>query len=520
MRGLRRRLGRSIGPDGRYAWYVAGVLALVNLYNTMDRYSLAILAEDIRHSFALSDSQLGFLTGTAFAVFYAVFSYPIARLADRWNRTRLLAIGLTVWSAATALSGFASSYHQLAFLRLGLGIGEATVSPTGYSLLADWFSKSKRATPMGLFGAGLYLGAGLSLMIGGIIVSRWNSAYHGSSPFGLTGWQASFLAFGLPGLLLALLVFNLREPVRGQSEGLHHPPESDVWRMLLKDLAAIVPPFTLLAAARRGPRALSVNVGVALLSAVFVALLARATGDLLQWSAVGFGYYAAFSAAKSLQASDRSTFALTWGSPTFMLAVIGFCFITTISTVAIIWTGPLAVRRLGLDSGSVGLFLGTAMAIGGTIGTIAGGRFSDMAFRRNPRGRIWVALVAVIVPMPFTLVMCFTENSTVFFLCFIPVASVGKIWLAGGAATIQDLVLPRMRGTATNVYFLLPTLVGSALGPYVVGKISERSGDLGLGLGLTVLVSGIIAVTCLWLCSGGLEKAESSKHLRAAMADG
>ena len=514
-----RTISRRASVDGRYAWYVCIVLAIVNLYNTMDRYSLAILSEDIRHSFRLSDSELGFLTGTAFAVFYAVFSYPVARLADRWNRTRLLAIGLTIWSAATAMSGVASSYHQLALLRLGLGIGEATVSPTGYSLLADWFSKPRRATPMGLFGAGLYLGAGLSMLVGGYIVTEWNSAPLVARPLGLAGWQVAFLVLGLPGLLLAAWVFTLREPTRGQSEGTTPPVESGIWAKALLDLGAIVPPFTFWDAARRGRPALLVNALAALIACLIALGLATATGDWMQWSAVGFGYYAAFSAAMSLRANDRATFALTWATPSFMLAVVGFCFITTITTVIIIWTGPLAVRRLGLDSGTVGLLLGSAMAIGGVGGTIAGGKLSDIAIRRNPRGRLWVALAAVIVPMPFTMVMCVTHDPTLFFLCFVPVASVGKIWLAGGAATIQELVLPRMRGTATNVYFLLPTLLGSALAPYFVGKISEATGDLGVGLGGVVLASGLISVVALSLCTRGLPEAEASKSERAAEAE-
>ena len=126
-------------PAPAYGWYALGVLFVVYLVNFVDRQILSILANDIKADLGLTDAQLGFLYGTAFAIFYALFGIPLGRLADGCNRTRLLALGLTAWSIMTALSGFARNGATLAAARVGVGVGEATANPCAYSLIADWF---------------------------------------------------------------------------------------------------------------------------------------------------------------------------------------------------------------------------------------------------------------------------------------------------------------------------------------------------------------------------------------------
>src|SRR3954471_17300534 len=217
----------------RYAWYALFVLVLVYIINFIDRQIISILAQDIKHDLAVDDAQIGFLYGTAFAVFYALFGSPLGRLADSWYRGRLIAVGLGLWSSMTMLSGFATSFGMLATARIGVGIGEASASPAAYSMISDSFPKEKRATALSIYSAGLYIGGALSLPIGGFVLSRWNSAWPGGSgsPFGLVGWQAAFLALGLPRLLLALWVLTLREPQRGASDGLPQPiVRPNAWR--------------------------------------------------------------------------------------------------------------------------------------------------------------------------------------------------------------------------------------------------------------------------------------------------
>ncbi|MCU0948978.1 MAG: MFS transporter, partial [Porphyrobacter sp.] len=121
-----------------YSWYVLGVLVVVYILNFIDRQILAILAVDIKRDLGLTDGDLGFLGGAAFGVFYALFGVPLGRLADRWHRVRLLTIGLMLWSTMTALSGFARNFATLSLARMGVGVGEATASPTAYSLISDY----------------------------------------------------------------------------------------------------------------------------------------------------------------------------------------------------------------------------------------------------------------------------------------------------------------------------------------------------------------------------------------------
>src|SRR5690606_38533906 len=129
-----------------------------------------------------------FLYGTAFAIFYALFGIPLGRLADGWHRLRLLSLGLTLWSAMTILSGAAKNFATLTVARIGVGVGEASANPCAYSLIADWFPARLRATALSLFASGLFVGSGLSLLIGGTIVDRWNAAWPLGGPLGLAGW--------------------------------------------------------------------------------------------------------------------------------------------------------------------------------------------------------------------------------------------------------------------------------------------------------------------------------------------
>src|SRR3546814_8398470 len=128
----------------------------------------------------------------------------------------LLTVGLSVWSAMTALSGLATGRLQLSAARMGVGVGEATAGPAAYSLISDLFPKNMRGTALAIYSAGLYFGGGISLMIGGFIVEGWNEAWPGGGPFGLVGRQAAFMAVGIPGLLLRDWVDRLKEPVEGR----------------------------------------------------------------------------------------------------------------------------------------------------------------------------------------------------------------------------------------------------------------------------------------------------------------
>lgn len=511
-------------PDGAkaspYAWYVLSLLLIVYILNFVDRQIVAILADDIKRDLGLRDQDIGFLYGTAFGVFYALFGIPLGRLADNWHRVRLMTIGLALWSSMTALSGFARTGTVLGLARIGVGIGEATASPAAYSLISDWFPKRLRATALALYSSGIYLGGGLSLFIGAVIVQRWNHAYPAGGPLGLVGWQAAFLAVGVPGLLVAALVFTLREPPRGHSEGMATAPHPAPFRAFLEELLTIVPPFTLLGAARLGPAILLRNLAVlGLVAGLVVALVARGE-PLAQWAAVGTGAYAVYSWAAALKRRDPPAYALIVGTPAFLCVVLAYGLNTFLS-YAMAGFAPSFLRRAFAippeQLGSLGFWIGAPVALAGFLGVTLGGRIADALRVRSPVGRIHVLLFGCLAPLA-PMALLFTAPTLSFALWMLPLTqALICTALGAAAATTQDLVLPRMRGTATAAFFIGTTLIGLSLGPYTAGRIATLTGDLATGV-LALFASVPLALLAIWGAYRWLPAAEASKLARARAA--
>jgi MFS family permease len=502
---------------GPYSWYVLGVFVLVYVFNFIDRQIMSILAEDIKADLGVGDAEIGFLYGTVFGVFYALFGIPLGRLADMWHRINLLSIGLALWSGMTALSGFAQSFGQLAAARIGVGVGEASASPVAFSVLSDYFPKGKRATALAIYSSGLYIGGGISLFTGGLIKDQWNLAFPGGGPMGLVGWQAAFLAVGIPGLLLALWVRTLKEPIRGLSEGIVSPTERHPWPKFFTELSSVIPPFTLFHAASFGRPALVRNiVGLVLIAAIATGAYS-VFGRGPQWIALGTGAYAVFSWSQSLKQRDASTHALIWGTPTFLMAVVGFGLISFKGYAIGFWGAPYAIRTFGVDAATAGLFLGGGGALGGFLGVVLGGRMADRLRRDNPAGRIIVAFIALFATAPLIWLQFSTQTVTLFYIAAFLNSITGSMWVGIAAATSQDLVLPRMRGAATATYFLGTTIIGLGLGPFTVGMLSEYFGDLGKA-NIAILAVLPISATLLALVYRQLPAAEASRIDRARAA--
>ena len=190
-----------------YARYALGLLVLLYVVNYIDRQILAVLLEPIKQDLGVSDTAMGLLTGLAFALFYTTAGIPIARLADAGTRRNVIVWGVVVWSAMTALCGLARSFVELVIARVGVGVGEASLSPAAHSLISDYFPPEKRATALSIYNIGGNVGIMLGFMAGGWIGERF-------------GWRSAFLLVGLPGIAVALLArLTLREPPRGSMEG-------------------------------------------------------------------------------------------------------------------------------------------------------------------------------------------------------------------------------------------------------------------------------------------------------------
>ena len=195
-------------PSTKLGWYAAILLTIGYAYSFIDRQIINLLVEPIRADLEISDTQISFLQGFAFAITYVVMSIPIGRIVDLFNRTLVLSIGTAIYVVSTCLCGLSTTYTQLLVARLGLGFGEASVTPASWSMLADYFPPDKLTRPVSLFLMGPYIGAGLSLMIGGEIY-MWAEAMGGITIpyFGeMSPWQITFLAVGLPGFLVLILI--------------------------------------------------------------------------------------------------------------------------------------------------------------------------------------------------------------------------------------------------------------------------------------------------------------------------
>ena len=186
----------------RYRYYVLALLTLGYVFNFVDRQVMTILIEPIKMEFGASDTQMGLLSGLAFALFYATLGIPVARLADRWSRRNVLAISMTTWSAVTALCATATGFWHLLLLRIGVGIGEAGGTPPSQSLLADYFPPEKRAFAQGILATAPNIGILVGLFGGALIAEAY-------------GWRSVFLVFGIPGVLLAILIqLAIKEPLK------------------------------------------------------------------------------------------------------------------------------------------------------------------------------------------------------------------------------------------------------------------------------------------------------------------
>ena len=199
-----------------YRNFVLGVLVVSYVFSFIDRQLMTILLEPIKNEFGASDTAMGFLSGFAFALFYAVLGLPVARLADRWSRRNVLAISMVIWSAMTAFCGMAATFWQLALLRVGVGVGEAGGTPPSHSLIASYFPPRERSTAMGIYGSGSQIGVLVGMLGGAIIADQM-------------GWRVVFLIFGLPGVLIGMLVFFIvKEPAKPVV-----PDDRSMWQDLM-----------------------------------------------------------------------------------------------------------------------------------------------------------------------------------------------------------------------------------------------------------------------------------------------
>ncbi len=486
----RARLALSAG-------YALTLVALTNAMSLLDRNILAILAPRIKHDLAIGDAEMGLLYGTVFALFYALFSLPLGRLADGWVRTRLLAVTLAFWSVATGLAAAAQGFALLALSRLGVGIGEGAAQPAGFSLVFDHYAKPRRGFATAVIAAAIALGLGGSFVLGGVAADWWDRLHAGSAaPFGLKGWQFAFLLAAAPGFIVAALLARLSEPPRGRLDGIESPPDTHPFRASLALLAAVTPGLNWLAFAgrRAGVRDWSVNLVATTLVVAGATALTRITsafsprpplhfGSLavsphaLQWAVVGFGFLVVVNLLQRLRLADRPTFELIARSPALLLCLGVGALQMMINYATMGFTPSFLMKHYGLSPATTGLEFGVLAGVLGIIGPLIAGPLSDRINVRFPgAGRACITLVSLGVSPLIAIWVYHAESPAIFYTRFVLYSLVLTAWYPPLYALLFEQVLPRMRGVTSSLYIIVTTLFGIGIGPFVVGMISDANG--------------------------------------------
>lgn len=511
--------GPSATRTTAQGWYCLGLVGSMQLLSMLDRNILAILNPRIKADLHIGDAEMGLLYGTVFALFYALFSLPLGRLADGWRRGWLLALAIAFWSLATALAGFAGGFALLALSRLGVGIGESAGQPAGTSLVFDYFPRSRRGLALAVMAALLAAGLGLSSVLGGAAADWWDHAYPPGAvaPLGLKGWQFAFLLAATPGIPLAALLARMAEPRRGVMDGIVTPPDPAPWRASFAVLGAILPLGIWLRLARVGAprRDWIVNIGALVGLVVAMTVLARVCAALsprppllimgaaidphaLQWTIVGFGGYVILNLIQALRFSDPVGYEVMTRSPSLWLCLLVGSLQTTINYGIMGFTPAFLMKHFHLGAGEVGLRFGLLSAGLGIVGPMVSGPLSDrFAARFGAGGRVGLVLVALGLSPLVAFAVYGAADVGSFYWRFTLYSLILTMWLPPLYAVLYEQVLPRMRGQTAALYIIIMTILGLGIGPYWVGMVADaRHGDLGFAI---LSVNGLAPVIVILL---------------------
>ena len=519
-------------------WYALTLVSAAQALSLLDRQILSILAPSIAEDLGIGDAEIGLLYGTLFALFYALFSLPLGRLVDGWVRTKLLAICLAMWSFSAGMAAFAGGFLLLALSRLGVGVGEAATQPAANSIIFDEFPREKRGTAMAALGIAVALGLGLSMTLGGVVAEWWDLRYaDGGAPMGFSGWQFAFIVAALPGFPLAWLIWRMKEPKRGQMDGIEAPEDPHPFKASAAVLGAVTPGanWFMLWHRSAGSKQWTINlIGLAVILTVCY-LMTGATQDfsprppiealglsidphVLQWFVVGFGAFVVLNLFQSLKLTDKPTYAVVLSPSLVLLMVVGGLQ-TAINYGVMGFTPSFLVREFGLSMAETGVQFGLLAAALGMVGPIVAGPLSDFLTKRmGGRGRVLLTIFSLGLSPFFGMWTYSADDVGSFYLRFTIFSLILTLWLPPLYSLMYDLVLPRMRGITSSTYIIVSTLLGLGMGPYLVGIISDQNGgDLGEAIGTLLWMALPITLILLFILTR-INRDESTMLERARAA--
>ncbi|MDB5471652.1 MAG: transporter [Caulobacter sp.] len=391
-------------------------------FNFIDRTIIATIGTPIREELHLSSTQLGLLGGLYFALLYTILGIPVARLAERFSRVKIIAIALVIWSGFTVLCGTAVSFTQLALYRFGVGIGEAGCSPASHSLISDYFEPKRRATALSIYSFGIPLGSMIGAVAGGWLAETY-------------GWRVAFMVVGVPGLILAAIVWLvMREPPRGHSDIVEHPRvEQDV---VIADPAP---------------------------KASFLGEIA----ELWAVTKVLFGKWPVLHMVLGVTIASFGSYGSGAFVPQYFLTTFGGAYGEQHWNWAQVFANPGAKFALTLTT--VGLIVGLVGGFSSGIGTLAGGMISDRLGRRSPS---WYALVpafGLLIATPIYIAAYVQPDWKMTALILLIPGIFHYTYLGPTFAVVQNSVEPRRRATATAILFFFLNLIALGFGPVFTG---------------------------------------------------
>lgn len=428
-------------PSRGRAWYAVFVFAVVLCVNFLDRGILPLLVVPIKRDLGLTDTQISLLMGFAFVMFYVILGLPIARLVDRSSRRRIIGIGVALWSGATALCGLAHTFVQLFFARIGVGVGEACTGPATYSMLADLFPREQLPRAVSFLNFGFIAGIGLSAIMGGAVIGALEHLPPVALPVigVLRAWQLTFLVVGIPGLLVALLMGTVVEPVR-------------------RDLAAAGVGAVAGVGAAAGGSSIPVR-------------------DVVRYLWTNRAVYGPMYSALALQ-SIPAQGNISWG-PTFFIRVYH-------------WTP----RHVGLAFGTVTLLVAP-------IALMAGGFLAErLATRGYNDANLRVQLLAICLWIPGAVLMPMMPTATLALTAFGVSLFFAMMAPGPQNAALQSVTPNRMRGQATALFLFVFNIVGFGCGPTVIALITDfvfhDDTRVGSALALATAILGPLSALALY----------------------
>jgi MFS family permease len=448
----------------RAARYALAILALINLFNYLDRWVVAAVVESLKKSLQLSDTQIGLLP-TGFIVIYTLTSPLFGTFGDRRARPPLIALGVAVWSLATGLAGFARGFTSLFIARSAVGVGEAAYGTIAPALLADSFPIEKRGRVLAVFFAAIPIGSAAGYVLGGLADQHF-------------GWRAAFWIAGAPGLLLALLVMLVKDPPRGLHDvGGELGVGSGEWEKLEGDLAL-----------------LDVNEALTLRE--------RAEGDTpsdsskKQETGVTSKSHSPLPTPYSLRAAYRDLLrnrpfiltALGYGAYTFALGGLGF------------WMPAFLERVRGMPRSEATVTFGAIALVTGFVGTFAGGWLGDLFLSRSKQSYLWVSGIATLLAAPATFIAVSNPHRGV----YLPAIAIAEVFIFMSTGPVNSAIInvvkPGERATALGLSVLVMHLVGDIPSPPLIGLVSDHSTleKAFMLVPLAIVIAGVIWCYTAW----------------------